>query len=264
MSGAGFAWLVDGLPSYRAARVWRRNATTYRRVWPGNLLGHLADPLFYLGVLGYGVGAFMPDVDGVPYVVFLVPGLVAAAGMASAYFEGAFSSYFRLHTQGTFDGILATPVSLADLAAGEMVWAATKGAISALATLGVAAAFGLVPTWWGLLIVPIALLQGIFFGALSLAIAAHMESMDHLNHFYALFIMPAMFVSDVFFPIERLPAAVQTLALASPLTHAVHLARPLSQGAVPADWLLELLWLALAGAAGLALATWSLRRRLIV
>ena len=104
------------VPTWRAWRVWQRNATTYRQVWLGNLLGHLADPLFYLAVLGYGLGSLMPPVDGVPYVTFLVTGVVAGAAMASACFETSYSSFLRMSSQGTFDAIVATPVSKYGLA----------------------------------------------------------------------------------------------------------------------------------------------------
>lgn len=253
------------LPGWLARHVWWRNFTTYRRVWLSNLLGHLADPLFYLAVLGLGLGSLMPPIDGQPYLSFLFAGVVAGSAMSSACFECSYGSYLRMRTQGTFDAILATPVSVADLAAGEIAWGATKGLISATATLLIGVVFGVLsPGWWIPAVLGVVALQGVFFAAVSLSVGARARALEGLNHFYALFIMPVLFLSGVFFPLEGLPAPLRWAALANPLTHAVHLVRPLSAGQLPEGWPLELLWLVLASLLGGAFGVASLRRRMVV
>ncbi len=251
-------------PTWRAWRVWQRNATTYRRVWVGNLLGHLADPLFYVAVVGFGLGSYMPPINGVPYITFVVVGVVAGAAMSSACFENSFGSFLRMSVQGTFDAILATPLSVADLAAGEILWAATKGLIAAAATMLVGLAFGLLqPGLWMVAALGIMLLQGLCFGGVSLTVAARVRALDDLNHFYALFIMPSFFLSGVFFPLDGLAPSLRAAAQLNPLTHTVHLIRPLSAGQVPPGWALEVLWLVIAAAVGMALGVASLRRRIV-
>ncbi len=253
----------DRLPSLRSLRVRQRTATTYRRVWLSNLLGHLADPLFYLAVLGFGLGSLMPAIAGMPYMTFLVTGLLAGAAMSSACFEASYASYLRMHSQRTFEAVLATPLSVADIAGGEILTAATKGLISTAATLAIAFALGLLtPGWWIAPVLAIVLLQGLVFAGAALAVSAHARTMEALNHFYALFIMPVLFVSGVFFPLQELPAALQVVSTLSPLTHAVHLIRPLATGAVPSSWPLELLWIALAAVLGVLLGCASLSRKM--
>lgn len=255
----------DWLPGPRALPVWRRNASTYRRVWLSNLLGHLADPLFYLAVLGFGLGSLMPPVEGMSYLTFLFAGVVAGAAMSSACFECSYGSFLRMSAQGTFDAILATPVSVADLAGGEIAWASTKGLVSATATLVVGAAFGIfVPGWWVLPVLAAVALQGVFFSGVSLAVASRVSGFEGLNHFYALFIMPVLFLSGVFFPLDTLPTPLWVAAMLNPLTHTVHLVRPLVGGEVPQRWMLEVVWLLLAGLVGTLLGSLSLRRRMIV
>lgn len=255
----------DQFPTWRAGRVWQRNATTYRRVWVGNLLGHLADPLFYVAVVGFGLGSYMPPIDGVPYISFVVAGVVAGAAMSAACFETSYGSFLRMRVQGTFDAILATPLSVSDLAAGEVLWAATKGIISAAATMVAGLAFGLLePGMWLVAALGVVLLQGLFFGGVSLTVASRVPALDALNHFYALFIMPVLFLSGVFFPLDRMPASLRAAAQLNPLTHAVHLIRPLSTGHAPPGWALEILWLLLAAAFGMALGVVNLRRRIVM
>lgn len=255
----------DLIPGHRAVPVWRRNAAIYGRVWFSNLVGHLADPLFYLAVLGFGLGSLMPQVGGMPYISFLFAGVVAGAAMSSACFESSYGSFHRMRNQGTFDAILATPVRVADLAGGEITWGATKGVISAVATLVVGIGFGIFPAGWWLLPAVLAVaVQGLFFGGVSLAVAAWIRGFEGLNHFYALFMMPVLFLSGVFFPLDEMPAPLRVVAAFNPLTHTVHLIRPLSAGSVPEGWPLEVLWLLLAALFGTVLGSIGLRRRMIV
>lgn len=257
--------MTDRLPSLRARAVWQRNALTFRRVWLGNSLGHLADPLFYLAVLGWGLGALMPPIDGVSYVVFLFGGVVAGAAMSSACFECSYGSFLRLSHQGTFDAILATPLSVADLALGEVTWAATKGLVAAVATLLIGVIAGLFPPGiWILAALAVVFVQGLFFGGVALAVASRARSFEALNHFYALFIMPVLFLSGAFFPIAGLPTPLRWIAEVNPLTHAVRLVRPLAAGGTPEAWWLDVAWLLVAALLGLIAATSGLRRRMIV
>ncbi len=252
------------LPTWRAVRVWQRNFDTYRHVWRGNLLGHLADPLFYLAVLGFGLGSRMEPVQGVPYVAFLASGVIAGAAMSSACFETSYASFLRMRTQGTFDAMLATPLQVADIAGGEVLWAATKGLVSALATFTVAWAFDLLEGgWWLLPACAVVLVQGLFFGGVALSVTARVRSLDALNHFYALFIMPVLFLSGVFFPLDALPTPLRWAAELSPLTHAVRLIRPLAAGATPAAWPAEAALLLAAAAAGVLAAAAALRRAML-
>lgn len=255
--------VVERWPSWRTWRVWQRNLTTFKHLWLGNFLGNLADPLFFLLAIGFGLGSMVGEVDGRPYVVFLAPGLVAGSAMMTSCFEATFGSFTRLHTQRTFDAMIATPLSAADVAGGEILWAATKGALSGAVTLAVAAVLGLVASPMALLALPVVLLQGIGFGGLSLAYAARVRSYDAFNHFYALFISPVFFFSDVFIPVEGLPGAFRSLALLSPLTHGARLSRSLLHGEVPADAATALGMLVLAGVVGAWAGTVNLRRRLI-
>lgn len=253
------------LPTLRFRRVWQRNALTYRRVWLSNTLGHLADPLFYLAVLGWGLGALMPAVQGMPYVVFLFAGVVAGAAMTSACFECSYGSFIRLQAQGTFAAILATPLSVADLAAGEVAWAATKGAISASATLAIGLVAGLfAPGWWLLAALVVIFVQGVFFGGVALLVASRAHGFEALNHFYALFIMPVLFLSGAFFPLDGLPLPLQWLAQLNPLAHGIHVVRPLASGVGVTNWAVEVPLLLLAAVVGLLAGTAGLRRRLVV
>src|ERR671920_1146103 len=125
--------------SLRCVHVWRRNFLVWRKLAIPSMLGNLADPMLYMLGLGYGLGAMLPEVGGMPYITFLAAGTVCSSTMMSASFESMYSSFSRMHVQRTWDAIMNAPVTLEDIVLGEAVWAASKAFLSGAAVLLVAA-----------------------------------------------------------------------------------------------------------------------------
>jgi len=201
---------------------------------------------------------------GLPYAVFLAPGLVATTAMNTASFEATFGSFTRMTQQNTYTAILATPCSVADVVAGDILWAATKSVAGVCFVLAVTAAFGLIASPWALLLVPFGLLIGLTFGSLGLVATAHAPSYDFFNYYFTLFISVMFLFSGVFFPLANLPGWAQAVAWFLPLTHAVRVTRSCVTGAPGLALLGEVAWLAAVGAVAYAVATRTVRRRLLV
>src|SRR4030067_3672625 len=131
--------------------------------------------------------------------------------------------------QKTFGAIIATPVSLEEVIAGELLWGATKSLINSTIVLGVVFAFGLVSSPFALLILPLSFLVGLLFSAIAMCFTAIAPNIDFFNYPSFLFITPMFILSGTFFSISVLPAGVRVIAdLFFPLTHAVPLTRALS------------------------------------
>ncbi len=93
---------------------------------------------------GFGLGGFIPSIQGQSYINFIAPALVAIAIMNGSFFECTFASFVRMYYQKTFDAIVATPVSVEEVVAGELFWGATRATINSTIVLAVVAAFGLI------------------------------------------------------------------------------------------------------------------------
>jgi lipooligosaccharide transport system permease protein len=250
-------------PSLRFVHVLRRNALVWRKLAIPSMLGNLADPMLYMLGLGYGLGAMLPEVGGLPYITFLAAGTVCSSTMMSASFESMYSGFSRMHVQRTWDAIMNAPVLLEDVIVGEIAWAASKAFLSGAAVFLVAAALGLVSSALALWVLPLVFLTGLVFGGLGLVMTSLSPSYDFFMYYFTLAITPMMLASGVFFPLERLPESLQMVANALPLTHAVALARPLMTGSVPASVALHVLVLALYAGASLLVALVLARRRLL-
>lgn len=247
----------------RWTAVWRRNFRVWQKIVFVSLIGNFVDPLIYLLALGYGLGHFVGKLDGIPYLTFLTSGIVCASAMNAATFEALYSVYTRIASQKTWDGFLATPLDIYDILQGEVAWAATKGLINATAILIVAALLGLWSHWITLLSLPIVLLVGICFASMGLIVTAFAKGYDFFTFYQTLFIVPMMFFSNVFFPIDQMPSIIQYMAKALPLYHAIALVRPLMTGLIPNEILLHLGVLIAYTLVGFWLARFFLQRKVI-
>lgn len=250
--------------SARCLPVWRRNAQVWIKLSGPSLVGNFGEPLLYLLALGYGLGGFIGEVDGLPYIVFLATGIVCSSAMNTATFECLYSAYTRMKVQETWSAMLAAPLSLDDIVLGEALWAGTKSLISASAILLVAALLGLVDGWQAVGVLPLAFLLGCCFGAMALVVTAISPSYDFFLYYFTLVITPMFLLSGVFFPLESVPGWVQAGVQLLPLYHIVELVRPLMTGRPLEGVIGHLLVPLLYGLVALWLALGFLRRRLLI
>ena len=249
------------LGSRRARFLVERNILVYRHGWIVILSGFF-EPLFYLGSIGFGLGALVGAVTGpggqpISYQLFNAPALLGRAAMNGAIAEGTFNFFFKLRYNKTFDAILATPLSAGDVAVGELAWALIRGGIYAIAFLIVMALLGLIASPWVLLTVPAALLIGFAFGGVAMAATSFMRSWQDFD-LIQLVILPMFLFSGTFYPLDAYPEAIRFVVQLTPLYQGVDLLRSLAVGHLEPVLLVHVVYLAIMGVAGL----WVVSRRL--
>ncbi len=212
--------------SYRVWSVWRRNLDVFLKTIKVNFLPSLLEPILYLVAFGFGLGGFIQNINGQPYINFLAPALVAIAIMYGSFFECTYSSFVRMYFQKTFDAIATTPVSIEEVVAGELLWGATRSTINASIVLVVVALFGLVTSPLFLLLPVFAFFGGLMFASIAMCFTSIAPHVDFFNYPSFLFLTPMMFLSGTFFPLTSMPAAIQAIAVTIlPLTHIVNITR---------------------------------------
>lgn len=246
-----------------ASRVWTRNFESWKDYALASFVGTVAEPLLFFVAMGFGLGRFVDDIGGQPYVAFLAPGLVAATAMNAAAFETTFGSFTRLTEQRTYEAIVMTPISVGEVVAGDILWAASKSLLGGAVVLAIMLPLGLVGSPLGFLVLPLAFLVGIMFGGLGMAWTALSPSYTFFNYFFTLVIGVMFLFSGVFFPLEGLPQWAVVSSWALPLTHAVVLMRALTTGSLGAGLWIHLAVLAVLTVLAFALSAWLIRRRLI-
>ena len=253
--------------SMRFLRVWQRNFMVYRQTWKISFIPPLLEPLFYLLAFGVGlsilVGTIAYGGSEISYTSFIAPALLAINMMNNAFYENMYGSFVRMYYQKTFDAMMATPLSLAEIITGEIVWGATKSVIATTIMLGVISAFGLIHYPQGLLIIPLAFIGGIAFGSMGMVFTGIVPTIELFNLPIFLFITPMFLFSGTFFPVENLPLWVQELAVLLPLTHLVNLTRSLSLGMYNTSLLTGIVYLVIMCLVLFPLAIHTMHRRLI-
>jgi lipooligosaccharide transport system permease protein len=250
-------------PQPIALKVWYRNLRVWRKLIGPSMLFNFGEPFVYLLGLGFGLGRFVGDVDGMGYLTFLASGLVAASAMNVASFEGMYSVFTRMVHQQTYDALLATPLQVDDIVAGEMLWCATKSVLAGVPILAVAVLLGAVTDWTALLAVPLFFLVGLCFAGPALVVASLAPSYDFFSYYVTLLITPMFIFSGVFYPISTLPAFAQAIVQVLPLSHAIALIRPLVAGQGVDQPLLHVAVLLAYAVIGYLAASVFIRRRLI-
>jgi lipooligosaccharide transport system permease protein len=253
-----------GMP--RAWHLIERNLFVYRRTWTIIVSGFF-EPLFYLLGIGYGLGRLVGDVAGpgghpISYAAFVAPALLATGAMNGAVAESTFNFFFKLNYNRTFQSILATPLSVRDIAAGELTWALIRGGLYAIGFMAVIAVMGLVRSPLAILAIPSALLLGFAAGAVGMAATSFMrtpQDFDLIN----VVTLPLFLFSATFYPIETYPETVRTIVAWTPLYQGVSLIRGLTTGVVGPEMVVHVAYLVVMGAIGLWITSRRLHRVLL-
>lgn len=254
--------------SWRFSKVWLRNLVVYRRIWKVNFITPLLEPLFYILAFGLGLSGLIGKVPyggtELPYTNFIAPALIATAVMWNSFFETTYASFVRMYYQKTFDAILATPLSLEEIIVAEIVWSATKATGAAAIMFTVLALLGYIHLPLGLLLIPMAFLGGLAFGAIGMFFTGIIPTIDMFNLPIFLFITPMFLFSGTFFPVSNLPQWVRPMAYVFPLYHLTELARWLGLGIREANVTASIGYLVLFSICFTILALKSMRKRLIL
>jgi lipooligosaccharide transport system permease protein len=259
--------IESGNISLRFLTVWCRNLVVYKRIWKINFLVPLLEPSFYIVAFGLGFRGLIGEVTyagaKLSYTEFIAPALIATAIMWNSFFETTYASFVRMYYQKTFDGMLATPLSLEEIIIAEIVWSATKAAAAAAIMLVVLSLFGFVLLPLGILVIPLAFLGGLAFGAIGMYFTGVTPTIDMFNLPIFLFITPMFLFSGTFFPVSSLPEWARAVSLLFPLYHLVELTRLLSMARMEFNGWLSLLYLILFAGLFTVLSLRAMRRRLV-
>jgi lipooligosaccharide transport system permease protein len=249
----------------RAARYW---GYQYKRTWRSSVVTSFLIPVLYLAAMGIALGSLIDKhshgVDGVTYVAYLAPGLLAGTCMQIGTNDATYPVMGAIKWMRTYLAQLAGPLDVYDVLLGHLTWIAARLSIVVSIYLAVMAAFGVVYSPWAVLALPAGVLTGIAFAAPVSAFAATQDKDSAFSTLYRFAIIPMFLFSGTFFPISQLPAWLQAVAYATPLYHGVALCRDLTLGQVGWADLGHVAYLCACAAVGYAAGRRTFARRLVV
>jgi lipooligosaccharide transport system permease protein len=198
------------------------------------IVSGFVEPVLYLMAFGFGIGQLIGNVDDgtgslVPYAAFIAPALLATSAMNGAIYDSTMNVYFKLKHDRLYHGMLATSLGPMDVALGEISWALLRGLSYSVGFMAIVAPLGLIPSMWGILAIPAAVLIAFGFASFGMAVTSYMKSYQQLEVINVV-LLPMFLFSGSFYPLSVFPEWLQTVIRLFPLAHAIDLVRGLTLG----------------------------------
>lgn len=244
-------------------RVLEHNVATFRHIWRSYLVS-VATPVLFLAVFGVGVGRLIDRTGELrgPYLLFLAPGLMAGTAMQNGALAGFGPIMGRIRWDPIYESMLYSPLGVPDVLAGELLWIALRLSVTCGVFLAAMAALGAAESWRAVLALPVAVLTGLAFATVFMAVAGWAPNGYTYDVLSRVVIIPLFMFGGVFFPVGRLPGVLRWLVELTPVEHGTALARAVTAGPVGVGALVHLVVLAAYAVCGFLLAGRMFRRRL--
>lgn len=203
-----------------AISIWRRDMLVLRRSIVSELLSVIAYPLTLYLAFGVGLKGYISDVEGIPYAIFIAPGLISMTAVNAAFDESAWSMWFHRKVQRTIEEYRVNPITVYDIVIGKIFCGFSHGAIKGIAVALVI--FLLTPFRFQLLHI-LTYLFFIFFGSmifscLGTICGTIIDKPENIGRMQGVVIVPLIFMSGIFFPLSSYPASILPFINSLPTT----------------------------------------------
>lgn len=225
-SGAFSAWML-----------FRREIKRFLTIVGQSVFSPVLTTMLYFLVFGYSLGSRLREVDGIPYMDFLTPGLVMMAVITNSFMNAAFS-FFINKIHGAIVDLLAAPISSLQLMAAYVGASLMRALLTGGIIWAIAAAFGAGTLYNPAITLAFMVLTSAAFSLFGLASAVVSEEFEHVNFVPSFLVMPFVFLGGVFYSIEMLPEPWGKVALFNPFLYLVNGLRYGMAGVsdVPVTW----------------------------
>jgi ABC-2 type transport system permease protein len=203
---------VRSIYMFEMSRAWRTLMQS--------IISPVISTSLYFVVFGAAIGSRIPQVGGVDYGAFIVPGLIMLSLLTQSIANASFGIYFPRFT-GTIYELLSAPVSYVEIVIAYVGAAASKSIILGLIILATAALFVPLrvehPLWMLLFLV----LTAVTFSMVGFIIGIWADGFEKLQVVPLLIITPLTFLGGSFYSIDMLPPFWQTVALFNPVVYLI-------------------------------------------
>ncbi len=210
-----------------AFSIWWRDMLVLRRSIFSEMLAVVAYPLTLYLAFGVGLKGYIADVGGVPYPVFIAPGLISMTAVTAAFDESAWSMWFHRRVQRTIEEYRVTPITVYDIVIGKIICGLSHGTIKGVVVTAVIFLFS--PFRFALIHILVYLyfivLGSMIFSCLGTIVGTTINKPENIGRVQAVIIVPLIFMSGIFFPLSSYPSRVIPVIRLFPTTAAFDGAR---------------------------------------
>ena len=203
------------------ATIVRKEIRRFARIWVQTIVPPAINALLYLLIFGGLIGSRIDGMAGVPYVDFIVPGIVMMAIIVNSY-SNVVSSFFGAKFQHHIEEMLVSPISNVTILAGFVVGGVARGLIVGSLVCAVALLFSDVVPVHPVTTIAVAVLTAVMFSLGGLINAVFAKSFDDISIVPNFILTPLTYLGGVFYSIALLPPFWQTVSLANPVLYMVN------------------------------------------
>ncbi len=239
-------------------------AMAYRQILrflrtPSRLISAALMPVIWLVFFGMGFSSLLASVGGrAQYLTFLAPGIVALT-----IFNGGLVSGFTVIFDRQFGFLketLIAPVPRWAVILGRAIGDAANALIQAIPVMAIAVLLAGVSPIGALTSLPACYLSAFVFSSLGVLMASRVSTHEAFQMLMTFFMMPAIFLSSVFYPLSTMPNWMKFIALINPLTYSADLLRSITTGICELGYKTDVVALAISAIALSALAGFEFER----
>jgi ABC-2 type transport system permease protein len=202
----------------------RREVNRFFKIKRQTLGAPLLETFLYISVFGAALGSRIDELQGVDYVVFIVPGLIMMAWAMNAFSNNA-SSILQQKFQRAIDDQLSSPASPLELLLAFTLGGFLRGFLVATLTFVAASFLVGVPVEQPLVLIPSLFLVGFFFSQMGVLIGVRAEQFDDVSFAQTFVLQPLIFLGGVFYSAALLPEPFETLTHFNPVYYMIGLVR---------------------------------------
>jgi len=245
-----------------AISIWGRDMRVLRRSILSELIAVIAYPITLYLAFGFGLKGYINNVGGIPYSLFIAPGLISMTAVNAAFDESSWSMWFHRRVQRTIEEYRVTPVTVYDIVIGKILSGFSQGAIKAAVVflvILIMTPFRIDYSHLPMYILVIAL-SSMTFSCLGTICGTMIDKPENIGRVQSVVIVPLIFMAGIFFPLTSYPAAILPVIQLLPTTAVFEGARDaLLGGTVPALYIINLL---LSAALSFVLAVYIFNRKM--
>jgi ABC-2 type transport system permease protein len=208
----------------RFATLWRREVSRFMKIKKQTLGGPLLETFLYITIFGAALGSRIKQIDGVKYILFVIPGLIMMAWATNAFTNNS-SSILQQKFQGAIHDQLSSPASPMELLLAFSFGGFVRGLMVAVIAFVVSLILVGLPVDHVLVLIPSLFLVGFFFANLGVLIGVRAEQFDDVAFAQTFVLQPLMFLGGVFYSAKLLPEPFQTLTRFNPIFYMISLVR---------------------------------------
>jgi ABC-2 type transport system permease protein len=202
--------------------ILRKDMVRIFRIWPQTFLPSIITSSLYFLIFGTFLGSKIGDVQGVPYIMYVVPGLVMLAVLTNSYANTSFTMFGSKFFTRNIDEILVSPTPPWLLVAGFVAGGVVRGAIIGCLVLLVSLFFTHLVVYNLFVVIGFLLLTSLVFSLAGLVNGVYAKSIDGINIVPTFVLTPLTYLGGVFYSAQALPGFWGNLTKFDPVFYIIN------------------------------------------